>query len=143
MAGWVTITTGDVQKALSAPEYAAYTAAALALDAAEIIVNVSRLVAGYCPAQHADPAKVPVQLEAVAVKLAVIELLGAVPGALGELADKIERDRAWAMSVLRDVAAGRLLVDPPDSPASTTPSSPSPSFTDTERRFTRDTEDGL
>jgi hypothetical protein len=110
---WIVPTISDLQKALSAPEYAAYTDAALALDAAEILADQVRAARGYCPSVEEITTSIPPELKGAVIKLAVVELLRGVPSALGSLEDVLNRRYDEAMKVLRDVAAGTLKITLP------------------------------
>jgi len=114
---WITPTVADVQKALNAPEFSAYTAAALALDAAAILAAQIELARGYCPVKDATAGAVPPELKSAVIKLAVVELLRGVRGLSGDIADTLTRRHDEAMKVLRDTAAGTLRITPPETTA--------------------------
>ncbi len=140
---WITPTVADVQKALNAPEFAAYTAADQALDAASFLSAQVDLARGYCPVKDADPATVPPELKGAVLKLTIVELLRGIPAALSGLDETLGRWHDEAMAQLRDASRGILAISPPASTTAAPSPSPSPSFTPCTRQWTRDSQEGV
>ena len=119
---WLTITQDTLNEAKVAPLVAACSSAALADDqpgrAAGLIqgiVNEIRNAVATCPGNRvdADPARVPASQRDLAVDLILARLKNVLEMELtpDERANVAERRRQ-----LREIAAGRLVVDQPDAP---------------------------
>ncbi len=119
---WIAPTEEDLLARLSAPELAAYRAAALKPGQADpvapvlagVVAEVRGYVAGHKPNALGPAGTIPDTLLDAAMALAVARL----PARLGVRLSEERRDaRRDAVALLRDVAAGRFFTPAPDPDA--------------------------
>jgi len=143
---WLTLTPSDLAATLLAPESAALGTFSLGAGAPDPIVAalaaMSEEVRGYVSA-HAgvplgQPGTIPSELSATALAIARWRLLNRLAtgrAAQVLLTDARRREYDEAVSRLKDVAAGRFFVSPPDDPAPTQPRNPSTAAFGNPRQF--------
>jgi len=147
---WITLVEADVVSRLSSPETVALKSAALATGQAdplaEIVSQVVQEVRGYVAANRANQLgageTIPDRLKSAALALIRWRLVNRLP-VKGLLTDERRRELEDAMTLLRDVAAGRFAIDAPATLTDEVESATAPSLTARTRTFTRDDEDGL
>lgn len=125
---WNPITAADVQKKLTAAEYASITSVSLpggesaSTIVAEEITNAIQEVRGYVAGYHAnvlgDGATVPDELRDVTLVLIRQRLFTRLPGMKRLLDELRQSEYEEAMRKLRDVAAGRFRLVAPETAAS-------------------------
>jgi phage gp36-like protein len=147
---WITLVEADVVSRLSSPETAALKSAALATGQAdplaEIVSQVIQEVRGYVAAHRANQLgageTIPDRLKSAALALIRWRLVNRLP-VKGLLTEERAREREEAITLLRDVAAGRFAIDAPTTLTDEVESATAPAITARDRTFTRDDEDGL
>lgn len=143
---WIIITAGDVQRRLAAQELTALTTAAKAAsqsaetilsDAmADVVKRVRSYVAG-CTKNMLGPAgTIPDELKAATLTLIRDYLFTRLPG-LQSLNDETRREETrQAFRELRDVAACRMAIVPPETPAAQQAAGPSAELVSGRKRVT-------
>ncbi len=148
---WISIETADVQRSLSGAELSALQSAALASGQTDpiptVIADVVNEIRGYIAACAANTlgasGTIPDKLKNAALARIRYEAFTRLPVTRGLLTeDRVDANKA-ALVLFRDVAACRFAIEEPTTADTETISSPSPSFTDRTRYFTKDDQDGL
>ena len=138
---WVTLSTTDVLAAFSAPEKAAYDAAAAADNMAAIVADVAEEVRGYVGVKASLPtgSTIPARLVSTAVAVARYRFLASLPSQR-LITDARQREYNDALRRLQSVASGTFAIDDATTGETQTVS---PRFTDRTRYFSRGDYDGI
>jgi len=120
---WVAITEAHLKTRLSGPELNGFRSAALATGQADPIASqiaqtvdlVRGYIAGYQANRLGEAGTVPEKLVGVTVDLLVVEVEKRCAGKLIDPNGHREKSAQTAMSILRDVAAGRFAIDVPET----------------------------
>ena len=123
---WITLTTDDVQRRLAAQEYTALLNAAKQVSqdpadlVAEAIAEITGKVRGYVAACQkntlGDGQTIPSELKASALALVRDYLFTRLPGMRSLNDDLRQKETERAVDELRDVAACKLAIVPPQTP---------------------------
>jgi hypothetical protein len=148
---WVTLTSDDMLRALTGPERTAVQTAALGAGQADplpgIIADVVAEARGYIAANKAnvlgEDGTVPEKLRGALIARARFEAFTRLPVGRSLLTEDRVKANEAAVTLLRDVAAGRFAIEEPAIVSGEILPSPRPSFTRPTREFTRDNQDGL
>lgn len=148
---WVTLTSDDLSRGLTGPESTAVKTAALGAGQGDpvpgIIADVVAEIRGYVAANKANilgaGATIPDKLRAAAISRLRFEAFTRLPVGRNLLTEDRVKANEAAISLFRDVAAGRFAIDEPTTPSDESVPSPRPSFTRRTREFTRANQDGL
>lgn len=148
---WITLTEADLQTALTGPELTAAKTAALAAGQGSVLddvfAQVTREVRGHvatCERNTLGPAgTIPDELLAAAVDECVYRLCKRLPG---KVLLKQERSDAHddAVALFNRAAECKFTLEQPaEASDETIATSPPPQWTTRDRKFDRDTQDGL
>lgn len=146
---WVTLSVTDVAEKLAGGELTALRTAALAAGqedpvAAELAAVISE-VRGYVAAGGftlGAGATVPDKLKSAALAMTRFRCANRLPTKSFLTPTRMDENRD-ALILLRDVAAGRFMVDEPATPSTEQIGQAGPAAGQVERRYTREDQDGL
>lgn len=143
---WTTLTSADLSATLLATESAALSTFALAPGASDPVATalaaMAEEVRGYVSA-HAgmplgQPGTIPSELQATALAIARWRLLNRLATGRASqvlLTEARRREYEEAVARLKDVAAGRFFVSPPDDPDVAQPRDPATATYGNPRQF--------
>ncbi len=128
---WITLTDADLQTKLAAGEYASITTAQLpeGVTAASVIAaeiaSTTGMVRGYVAGQLSNTlgagVTIPGELKDTALVIVRHKIFSRLPGLKRLLDEPRVREYEDALATLRDVAAGRFRIVPPEEPAADQP----------------------
>lgn len=148
---WRAITEADVLTQISGDELTAIRAAALGTGQADPVaptmLQVTRQVRGYVAGNPANGLEagdtVPDELIRAAVALIVVELMPRAGGLMIDQGDARRSAARDALAILRDVAAGRMVIVQPTVVSTEVVGAVGPSSTARDRSYKREDQDGI
>ncbi len=148
---WTTLTPDDLLRGLTGAERSALQTAALGSGQADplpgIIADVVAEARGYIAANKSNVLGVgntiPEKLRAALIARVRFEAFTRLPIGRSLLTEDRVKANSDAVTLLRDVAAGRFAIEEPEVASTESISAPKPKFTRPTREFTRSNQDGL
>lgn len=151
---WITPTVATLKARISGPEFDSLKSAARAAGqnadtlVTDCLARIIALIRGYCGGRHVLGAEgtIPDELESALGALFVPEFITRLPGLTKLLDANRVKAKEDALQLLRDVAAGRFAIVPPEAPAAEAQQAGGPGITlasSSTRQATRTHLDGL